>query len=113
MGKWRDETKTLVCGCRVGRSGSGQWFYDFICKYHLKGFYFDGKYSYEKALEMTEKLNRQMIERKFRPDQCPDCQLSKGTWCYIRDGEPILMVEETNEKCKDFKPRRSIGDCPL
>ena len=62
MGKWREEVKILLCGCKVGRSKAGQWFYDFICEEHLKEVYVDGKYSYDKATEMTDKLNRDMKE---------------------------------------------------
>jgi len=60
MGKWRDETKELPCGCRIGRSKAGPWFYDFICEKHLEEIYVDGKYSYEKATELTDKLNEDM-----------------------------------------------------
>lgn len=64
MGKWRDETIELECGCKVGRSSQGVWFYDFICEKHIPNVQVDGKFNYEKSLEFTKKLNEEMKVRK-------------------------------------------------
>lgn len=60
MGKWREEEVILPCGCKVGRSQQGLWFYDFICEEHLQNVQVDGKFNYEKSLEFTEMLQKAM-----------------------------------------------------
>jgi len=58
---FRDETKILKCGCKIGRSKGGLWFYDFLCLQHLKEVYNEkGQYSYDKHIVLTEKLNKEM-----------------------------------------------------
>ncbi len=58
---WREEVKTLECGCKVGRSKAGPWFYDFLCDTHVKEVYDkEGHYSIELAEKLTKKLNEEM-----------------------------------------------------
>jgi len=64
MGKWREEVKVLPCGCKIGRSNNGLWFYDYICEKHLPCVQTNGKYDYEKALKFTEELNRRMRKKE-------------------------------------------------
>jgi len=73
MSKWRDETKELPCGCKIGRSAGGIWFYDYICEIHLPEVLDKkGKYSFEKALELTEKLNKEMKELEKNEQRTED-----------------------------------------
>ena len=61
MSPWREETKTLVCGCKIGRSKGGPWFYDYLCEIHCSMVYDEkGHYSLEKAEELTKKLNEEI-----------------------------------------------------
>ena len=57
---FRDEAKILPCGCKIGRTKGGIWFYDYICEIHIPNVQKRGKYCYEKALKLTEKLNAEM-----------------------------------------------------
>jgi hypothetical protein len=61
---FRDESRTLSCGCKIGRTKGGLWFYDYICEIHLPNVLKNGKYNYEKALKLTEKLNAEMAKEK-------------------------------------------------
>jgi len=82
MGKWRDEVKILACGCKIGRSKQGLWFYDFLCETHVKKVY-DGKghYSLKLAEEMTKAINEAMKKNPppefFAP--MPDADLGDDT----------------------------------
>lgn len=58
----RDETRILPCGCKIGRSKEGLWYYDYICEIHLPEVLERGKYSFKKAEELTKKLNEEMKE---------------------------------------------------
>jgi hypothetical protein len=60
---FRDETKILPCGCKIGRADNGLWFYDYICDLHIPEVLKNGKYCYDKAIKLTEKLNKEMKER--------------------------------------------------
>lgn len=61
LGKWRDEVKVLDCGCKIGRSKQGLWFYDYLCEIHVAMVYDDeGHYSLKQAEELTKKLNEEM-----------------------------------------------------
>jgi len=68
MGKWREEVKELPCGCKVGRSKSGPWFYDYLCEVHVGEVYDENeRYSPKLAERLTEKLNEQMkLNEKYR-----------------------------------------------
>lgn len=57
---FRDETRELPCGCKIGRSKGGMWFYDYICEIHLPEILENGKYSYKKAEELVKKLNEEI-----------------------------------------------------
>lgn len=90
MGKWREEIKVLPCGCKIGKSSSnGLWFYDYICDTHLPNFQKRKKYCYEKALKMTEKLNKESAEE--------DLELTKE---YENCNEDI---EEEEDKIRKLK----------
>jgi hypothetical protein len=73
VSNWREEVQVLECGCKIGRTGKGgQWFYDYLCDKHVKDVQdAEGHYSYDKALAMTEKLNKEMKEnaRKEKEQQ--------------------------------------------
>jgi len=58
--KMRDETVILACGCKVGRSGGGQWFFDYLCDEHVKMVRDKNGYNFEKASELTRTLNTLM-----------------------------------------------------
>ena len=62
MSAVREEIQILECGCKLGRSNKGPWFYDFICEKHIKDVQTDGHYDYDKALKMTEEINRKLKE---------------------------------------------------
>jgi len=65
MGKAREEERILDCGCKIGRTG-GPWFYDYLCEEHVKKVQGkDGKYNYDKALALTEELNKMMKEEEL------------------------------------------------
>jgi len=74
MGQWRDETIVLECGCKIGRSGKGMWFYDFICDKHVPDCQTDGHYDYDKAMLMTQKLNQDMREKERKEREARKCQ---------------------------------------
>lgn len=64
---FRDESIELPCGCKIGRSKGGLWYYDYLCEIHLPEVLDNsGRYSFEKAEELTRKLNEEMreIEKK-------------------------------------------------
>jgi len=68
MGKWREEIKILACGCKIGRSKGGVWFYDFLCSVHVKDVYDkQGHYSIELAEKQTKKLN-DLMKKSPPPD---------------------------------------------
>lgn len=100
MGKWRDEVEILECGCKVGRSKGGVWFYDFLCEEHVKGVYEGKKYSSEKAEEMTAKLNEQMKMRE----------------AYKKLGDLMKQMSDTEAKAylyiKKAKQPLAIRDMP-
>lgn len=57
----RDEVKILECGCKIGRSKQGLWFYDFICEKHLSEVQGEnGLFSAKKSEEFTNKLNEEI-----------------------------------------------------
>jgi len=96
MGKARDEVKVLPCGCKVGRSASGPWFYDFICDTHVPEVQVDGKFNYEKSLAYTEKLQKEM---KYREEEADANTAMEGlsptemlAYEFIRDAEPPLAI---------------------
>ena len=60
MGKWREETKELSCGCKIGRSGKGPWFYDYYCEEHVKAVQTNGRFDYEKSLKELERMQGTM-----------------------------------------------------
>jgi len=60
----RDEERTLPCGCKIGRSKGGLWFYDYLCEIHVAFVYENGHYSPKKAEELTNKLNKEMKEHE-------------------------------------------------
>ena len=60
MGKWREEAKVLPCGCKIGRSGKGPWFYDFYCDSHVEEVRTNGRFDYDKSLKYLKKLNKEM-----------------------------------------------------
>jgi hypothetical protein len=64
MSGWREEVKVFPCGCKVGRSANGMWFYDFICDEHIKEVRTDGHYDYDKAVKFTEEMNKRMKEEE-------------------------------------------------
>ena len=66
MSNWREEIRVLPCGCKIGRSANGLWFYDFICEKHVKEVQENGHYSYDKALKMTEDLNKKLKEEETK-----------------------------------------------
>lgn len=72
MSGFRDEVKVLPCGCKIGRSKGGMWFYDYLCEIHV-GMVYDeeGHYSLKLAEELTKKLNEEMkeLERKKRNEE--------------------------------------------
>ena len=59
MSKWRKEIIILECGCKIGGQ-EGAWFYDYLCGVHVKEVQTKGKYDYDKALKLTDELNRKM-----------------------------------------------------
>jgi len=65
MSKWREEVKILECGCKIGGQ-NGAWFYDYLCDKHVKKVRIKGKYNYEKALKLTDELNRKVREGKLK-----------------------------------------------
>jgi len=66
MSKWRENILVLECGCKIGGNKSGPYFYDFICEKHIKRVQVKGKYNYEKALKLTDELNRKIREGKLK-----------------------------------------------
>jgi hypothetical protein len=55
------EVKTLPCGCKVGKSGEGSWFYNYICNQHVKAVYDkDGHYSFDLQIALIKKLNEEL-----------------------------------------------------
>ena len=65
MSGWREEIIILKCGCKIGRSGKGPCFYDFICEEHLiEVLDAEGHYDYDKALAFTDKLNKDMRQKE-------------------------------------------------
>lgn len=65
MSKAREETKTLDCGCRIGRSKGGPWFYDYLCEIHVPMVYDEeGHYSIKRAEIMTHLLNEEMKRKE-------------------------------------------------
>jgi len=65
MSKWREEVKILECGCKIGGQ-KGAWFYDYLCDKHVKKVRTKGKYNYDKALKLTDELNRKVREGKLK-----------------------------------------------
>jgi len=59
----RDEVQILKCGCKIGRTKAGMWVYDYLCDIHVKLVRKRGKYSFEKACKLTEKLNKNMKKK--------------------------------------------------
>jgi len=59
----RDEVQVQECGCKIGRTKVGMWVYDYLCDIHVKQVKKNGKYSFEKACKLTEKLNKDMKEK--------------------------------------------------
>ena len=58
-----EEKRKLPCGCLVGRSVEGRWFYDYICDVHVKEVYDEnGKFSYDKHMALTERLQKEMSQ---------------------------------------------------
>jgi len=101
MGKWRDETKTLVCGCKIGRSASGMWFYDFICEEHIPKVQENGKFSLKKSEEFTEEMNKIMKEelKKKREALKELSETEKKTYDIIKEKGEIPIVD-LPEKCR-------------
>jgi len=80
VSKAREEARILDCGCKIGRTG-GPWFYDYLCEEHVKEVQGkDGKYSYNKALSLTVKLNKIMREKEIE--------------------EQLIKKGDCNHKCK-------------
>jgi len=67
MGKWREETKILSCGCKIGKTGKGPWFLDYYCKTHVEEVRTNGRFDLEKAFKYLEKLNK-MLKKNPPPD---------------------------------------------
>ena len=58
------ETRTLPCGCIIGKTKKGAWFYQHLCEIHIPEILKNGEYSYEKEVELTRKLNAEINEEK-------------------------------------------------
>ena len=98
MGKWREEEVTLKCGCKVGRSKLGLWFYDYICDKHVPNVQVDGKFNYEKSLKFTEELQKLMKYRKELADVNPTLLELSPTemlaYEFIRDAKQPLAIHD-------------------
>lgn len=98
MGKWREETIVLKCGCKVGRSQQGVWFYDFICGEHLPNVQVDGKFNYNKSLKFTEELQKLMKYRKEEADANVAIEglssVEMLAYEFIRDAEQPLAIRD-------------------
>jgi len=70
MGKWREETRELECGCKVGRSG-GPWFFDYYCEKHLKYIRPRGRFCIRKADKLLHKTNKnyKLGKLKFKEEE--------------------------------------------
>jgi len=102
MGKWREEEVTLKCGCKVGRSKLGLWFYDYICDKHVPNVQVDGKFNYEKSLKFTEELQKLMKYRKELADVNPTLLELSPTemlaYEFIRDAKQPLAIRNMPHK---------------
>ena len=90
----REETKILDCGCKIGRSKGGIWFYDYLCEIHVGEVYDEsGEYSIEKAEELTRRMNEIMKLPKKRIDLSPTEQKAYDAIAKVgEDGLPIMEL---------------------
>jgi len=98
MSKWREEIKTLECGCKAGRSKKGLWFYDFICEKHLSEVQDEkGHFNYEKSLKFTELLQEKIKDLKKEKEKDPLEDLSETelkAYKFILEAEQPLAIRD-------------------
>lgn len=99
MSGWREEVYTFSCGCKVGRSKGGPWFYDYLCELHVKEVYDEkGNYSLELANKLTEKMNEIMKKRNDvvqKTDTKKDLtKTEEEAYNYIKNAKQPLAIRD-------------------
>lgn len=103
MSKWREEIFEFSCGCKVGRSKQGPWFYDYLCEIHVAEVYDEkGKYSLELAEQLTKRMNEIMTKRealgknKELLEDLSDTE--KEAYLFIKKAEQPLAIRDMPHK---------------
>jgi V8-like Glu-specific endopeptidase len=66
MSKARDSVIELECGYKLGGNKGGPYYYDYLCEKHVKEVQTNGKYDYDKAVKLTDELNRKVRKGELK-----------------------------------------------